>query len=219
MDARLSSPSALRNRGPITDVLRGLAPARGYALEIASGTGEHAVLFGESLPGLTFQPSDPDPRHRASIDAWARSAGLSNVRPALDVDTTRTDWDRHPAIDDPLDLVICINMIHISAWEAGLGLLRGAGRRLRRGGHLLLYGPYRRGGEHTSDSNAAFDASLRQRDARWGVRDLEAVLEAAADAGLRRVDVVAMPANNLSVVLQREGDEGQRDHARCATSP
>ncbi|MDB5374342.1 MAG: hypothetical protein JWP04_2984 [Belnapia sp.] len=197
-DARRFAPAALRNREPLLEVLCRHLPATGLVLEVASGTGEHVAHFAAALPGLAFQPSDPQPEARASIDAWA--AGLANIRPALALDATGSaegmDW---PAAD----AVLCSNMIHIAPWAATLGLLRGAGRILPPGGPLLLYGPYKREGVHTAPSNAAFDADLRARDPAWGIRDLEAVAEAAAAAGFGRPAVEPMPANNLVVVFRR----------------
>jgi len=189
-------------------VLTRVLPASGPLLEIASGTGEHAVWFAAGLPGLVYQPSDPDPAHRASIAAWIAASGLENLRPPLALDVTAPDWERLPGVPRDPAAILCINMIHIAPWSAALGLLRGAGAVLGAGGVLYLYGPYRRGGAHTADSNAAFDRSLRGRDPAWGVRDLEAVTSAAADAGLVLDEVVEMPANNLSLVLRRRGSEG-----------
>ena len=153
-DARLHAPAAARNREPILGVLRPHLPERGLVLEIASGSGEHSVHFAAaSGPNLIFQPSDPDPGARASIDAWAAALGLSNVRPAIALDAAAPDWPVERA-----DVVICINMIHNAPWEAAVGLMRGAGRILAPAGVLFLYGPYRREGGHTAPSNAAFDA-------------------------------------------------------------
>lgn len=197
-DPRRSAPAALRNREPILGVLRRHLPATGLVLEVASGTGEHVAHFAAALPDLVFQPSDPQPEARASIDAWA--AGLANIRPALALDATGIakgmDW---PAAD----AVLCSNMIHIAPWAATLGLLRGAGRSLPPGGPLLLYGPYKQDGAHTAPSNAAFDSDLRARDPAWGIRDLEAVAEAAAAQGFGAPGIEPMPANNLMVVFRR----------------
>jgi hypothetical protein len=176
-------------------------PATGLVLEVASGSGEHALHLAAALPHLVFQPSDPDPAARASIDAWAAGAGLPNLRPALALDAAAPPaaWPIARA-----DAVLCINMIHIAPWEAALGLVAGAARLLvAPGAPLVLYGPFRRGGAHTAPSNAAFDASLRAQDPRWGVRDLEAVAGAAAEAGFGPPEAIAMPANNLTVVFRR----------------
>jgi hypothetical protein len=189
-------------------VLRRVLPGSGKVLEIASGTGEHAVWLAGQLPGLTFQPSDPEPAHRASIAAWAAGAGLANLRAPLALDVTSPDWERSAEIPRDLAAILCINLIHIAPWAAALGLLRGAGAALGAGRLLYLYGPYRRGGEHTSASNEAFDRSLRAQNPGWGVRDLEAVSEAADGAGFALEEIVRMPANNLSLILRRRAADG-----------
>jgi len=194
-DPRISAPSALRNRGFILEVLKPYLPADGVVLEIASGTGEHVAHFAQSLPAVMFQPSDPDPARRASVDAWA--ATLPNVRPALALDST-AEWP-----EEPVDAVVCINMIHIAPWTACEGLVRNAALVLRPGGVLLTYGPYRRAGEHTAPSNAVFDADLRARHPDWGIRDLEAVADLAATCGFAAPEIVEMPANNLCLVFRR----------------
>jgi SAM-dependent methyltransferase len=197
-DARRSSPSTARNRDPILAVLRRVLPAQGLVLEIAEGTGEHAVHFAAHLPRLQWQPSDPDPDARASIDAWRASAALSNLLPSIALDVTADPWPVARA-----DAIVCINMIHISPWAATEGLMAGAARLLPRDGVLFLYGPYRREGRHTAPSNEAFDQDLRRRNPAWGVRDLEEVAALAARNGLDLKEVVEMPANNLSVVFRR----------------
>ena len=180
-------------------MLRRVLPARGRVLEIASGTGEHAVFVAKALPGLTWQPSDPDPDSRASIAAWSAHERLTNVLPPLDIDVRADDWD----VMGPFDAVVAINMVHIAPWDAALGLLRGAGRLLGEGGILFLYGPYKREGRHTAPSNEAFDAWLKERDPAFGVRDLAEVQSAAAANGLRLDEIVEMPANNLSLVFAK----------------
>ena len=182
-------------------MLRGVVPAAGRALEIASGTGQHVASFAVAFPDIQWQPSDPSGDARASVDAWVADAGLANVAPALALDTTEGDWDA--AIEPGLALAVCINMIHIAPWAACEGLLCGAGRLLRPGGLLYLYGPWKRDGVHTAPSNEAFDRSLRTRNPEWGVRDLADVAAAAATQGLSLERTVEMPANNLSVVLRR----------------
>jgi hypothetical protein len=165
-EARLYSPAAARNREPIFHVLERHLPQRGLVLEIASGSGEHIVHFARnSEPGLTFQPSDPDPSACASIDAWSVALGLSNVRPAVALDAELSDWHLSHA-----DAVLCINMIHIAPWTATIGLMRGAAQLLPSGCMLYLYGPFRRTGEHTAPSNEQFDQALRNRNSAWGAR-------------------------------------------------
>ena len=192
------APAAARNRQPILDVLRPRLPPSGLVLEVASGSGEHALFFAEAMPGLVFQPTDPDAEARASIDAWVADSGLANLRPAVALDAAAPAWPIAAA-----DAVLCCNMIHISPWTSAVGLVAGAARVLPPGGLLYLYGPYRRNGRHTAPSNAAFDEDLRRRDPAWGVRDLEAVAALAADSGFGHPEVVEMPANNLSVLFRR----------------
>ncbi len=192
------APAATRNRGPILDVLRKFLPATGLVLEIASGTGEHAAHFAAAFPHLEFQPSDPDAEARASIDAWRDEVALVNLRPAIALDAQSSDWPfAHAAA------ILCINMIHISPWAATQGLIAGAARILPAGGLLYLYGPYRRAGIPTAPSNDAFDADLRRRNPAWGLRNLEDVVDLAAQASLDHVDTIDMPANNLSVMFKR----------------
>jgi hypothetical protein len=167
-------------------------------LEIASGSGEHIVHFAEALPDLVFQPSDPSPEARASIDDWVQALALGNVRPALALDAAGDVWPLERA-----DAVLCCNMIHIAPWEAAVGLVAGAGHILPRDGTFYLYGPYRRGGRHTAPSNEAFDLDLRQRNPAWGVRDLEAVASLAQAWGFGFPEIIDMPANNLSLVFKR----------------
>lgn len=197
-DARLSSPAALRNRGPILDVLRTVLPDSGTVLEVASGSGEHILHFAGALPALTWQPSDPSPAARASIAAWLDEERHDNVLAPLALDAAAPQWPVTRA-----DAVLAINMVHISPWRATLGLLDGAARLLPPGGTLFLYGPYRRAGIPLSESNAAFDADLKARNPDWGLRDLDAVAAAADAAGLTLARVVEMPANNLSVMFAR----------------
>ena len=197
-DPRQHAPAAARNRDPILEVLRRLAPATGTVLEVASGSGEHAAHFAAALPGLAFQPTDPDPTRRASIDAWCE--GIANVRPALALDATTGAWPT-----GPFDLLLCCNMIHIAPWAAAEGLVAGAGRVLSPGGILLLYGPFRRQGVETAPGNEAFDADLRARNPAWGLRDLEAVDALARAAGFSGAEITEMPANNLCVAWRKAG--------------
>jgi hypothetical protein len=194
---RRHAPATVRNRDAIAAILRDELPASGLVLEVASGSGEHAVHFAQSFPGLDWQPTDPDPAALASIAAWRDEASLSNLLPPLQLDAAR-DWPVARA-----DAILCINMVHISPWEATLGLLKGAGAVLPTGGLLYLYGPYLRDGVETAPSNLAFDASLKTRDPRWGIRAVEAVTKAAATEGLSLDRLIDMPANNLSLILRR----------------
>lgn len=201
MDARQSAPSAARNRDAILEVVRGIISPDARVLETASGSGEHVVHFARAMPQATWFPSDPDEAARASIAAWIASEGLSNIAPPRAIDATAAHWGVE---DEPLfDAVLAINMIHISPWRATLGLMAGAARVLRNGGALITYGAYTRDGAHTSPSNEAFDAWLKQRDPSFGVRDMADVEAAALERGLVLRDIVAMPANNFSLVFVR----------------
>jgi SAM-dependent methyltransferase len=197
--AVMTYPAPERNKAPILEILRRVLPTRGRVLEIASGTGQHIVHFAQELPQLTWLPSDPEADHRSSILVRATAAGLSNVAAPLELDVRQRPWTVQA-----VDAILCINMIHIAPWEAGLALLAEAARLLPADGLLYLYGPYRRDGRDTAPSNAAFDADLRRRNPEWGVRDLEEVQRHAADAGLALREVVPMPANNFSVIFRRE---------------
>jgi SAM-dependent methyltransferase len=193
------APSAERNKQPILDVLARVLPATGLVLEIGSGTGQHVTHFAKALPALTFQPAELDIDRHASIKAWIEHEHLANVRPPLAIDLTQLPWPVRAA-----DAVICINVIHISPWEATLALMKGAGEILRPGGVLVTYGPYRRDGRHTAPSNEEFDKNfLKARDPRWGVRDMEEVVAAAKASGLAFEEAVVMPANNFTLVFRK----------------
>jgi Protein of unknown function (DUF938) len=194
----LHAASTDRNRTPILDVLRRVLPQAGVVLEIASGTGEHVAFFARALPGLRWQPSDPAPLHRESIRAWIASSGSTNIAPPLALDVEGPSWPITGA-----DAILNINMIHIAPWSAAKALFRGAGLLLPRGGVLFLYGPYKRGGQHTAESNQRFDERLRAEDPRWGVRNLEDVAACAGEAGFATPEIVEMPANNLSLVFRK----------------
>ena len=194
--ARKHAPATLRNREAIAAVLAEVLPAAGSVLEVASGSGEHCAFFAERFPGLKWQPSDPEPSALASIAAWC--AGLANVAPPVAIDAEAADW-----VVDRADALLCINMVHISPWEATLGLLDGAVRVLPEGALLILYGPYRRAEVPTAPSNEAFDVSLRSRDPRWGLRDVADVTAAAAARDLSFERLVEMPANNIMLVYRR----------------
>ena len=188
------APATERNRDPIAAVLAEELPATGKVLEIASGTGEHVAWFAARFPDIDWQPSDPDADALASIAAW--SEGLANILSPLEIDASAGDF---PAAD----AILCINMVHISPWEATLGLLAGAGKVLAPGAPLILYGPYRREGVETAPSNEAFELWLKEKDPRFGLRYVEALSAAAAVQGLELVRLVEMPANNLMLVYRK----------------
>ncbi len=192
------SASSERNKDPILEVLREILPATGLVLEIASGTGQHAVHFAGALSGIEWQPSDVDADLRNSVEAWRAETGHPNLRAPVHLDTTAATWPLEAA-----DAIVNANMIHIAPWEVCLGLLDGAARILPEGGILYMYGPYRIGGRHTAPSNEAFDQSLRTRDPSWGIRNLDDVALEARRRGLHLIKTVQMPANNLSVVYRK----------------
>jgi hypothetical protein len=194
-----SSPAAERNKQPIADVLARVLPQAGVVVEIASGTGQHAEHFARALPALAWQPSDPDAEMLPLLAARVQRAALPNLCAPLAFDV----HDAAPALG-AIAAVVCINMIHIAPWSACAALLGHAERWLAPGAPLVLYGPFKRGGQHTAPSNAAFDTHLRRRDPEWGVRDLDDVVELARRLRLAPAEVVAMPANNLTVVLTRQ---------------
>jgi hypothetical protein len=223
-EARRSAPAAMRNRGPIAAVLADWTPDRGIVLEIASGTGEHAVHFAKAFPNLEWQPSDIHPDALSSIRAWREAAGLPNLREPVAVDAASPEWpiDRADAVlsinmdsdscDHPkgadkggFDVVLNLNMVHISPWSAALGLLDGAARVLNRGGALILYGPWLQAGVEPAPSNLAFDQQLRERDPAWGLRPVEDFEAAASQRGFTLEQTRAMPANNLMLLFKLSG--------------
>jgi Protein of unknown function (DUF938) len=197
-DDRQFAPATQRNRDFILDVLRDVLPATGVILEIASGSGEHIVHFARSFPSLVFQPSDPDPDARLSVAAWTKAAGVGNVHAPIALDVSEPVWPIASA-----NGIICINMVHISRWEATLVLINGAAAALSPASPLYLYGPYIREGIATAPSNQAFDRSLRDCNPNWGLRELEAVAAVARFGGFLEPAITEMPANNLSVVFRR----------------
>jgi SAM-dependent methyltransferase len=192
------SPAAERNKQPIADVLSRVLPRTGVVLEIASGTGQHAEHFARAFPALTWQPSDQNVDALAVLAERVRRAALPNLRAPFELDV------HEPPPLEGISAVVCSNMIHIAPWSACAALLLAAEHWLEAGGPLVLYGPFKRGGEHTAESNAAFDAGLRRRNPEWGVRDLDDVAALARRHSLELGEVVAMPANNLTVVLRRQ---------------
>ena len=192
------APATLRNRGVITDVLRRELPEQGTVLEIASGSGEHVMHFAQHFSRLVWQPSDPDPTARASIGAWCADAALPNILPPLDIDAASGEWTI-----ECVDAMLCINMIHISPWQATLGLFDGALRLLGEGAPLILYGPFLQAEVETAPSNLAFDIQLRERDPRFGIRSVDDVDRAATERGFVRTALHSMPANNIMLIYRR----------------
>ena len=206
-DGRLDAPAFHRNHEAIWTVLQGfLAGKSGDVVEAGSGTGQHAVDFARRSPEITWWPSDLNAQHLKSIGAWRAHAGLANIRPPLQIDLSDPAWC--PQMHDgsgpgKLLAVFCANVIHIAPWRVTEGLFAGAGRYLRADGRLVLYGPFKREGQHTAASNAAFDASLRESNPEWGVRDIADVEALAGVAGLALIETAEMPANNLTLVFGR----------------
>ena len=199
--ARLSSPSAARNAGPISDVLARILPQGAVVQEIGSGTGEHALAACRARGDIAWRPSDPDPQSRASQDAWAAELD-GRIAPSREIDASASGWWREI---DPFDALVCMNVIHISPWPVAEGLAAGAAGALKPGGLIFLYGPFKEG-EATAPSNLSFDENLKARDPRWGVRDLEDVCALMAGHGFDLAERIDMPANNLSLVFRRSAE-------------
>lgn len=191
------APAAARNVGPIGDVLQQWLPETGLVLEIASGTGEHALAFARRFPALLWQPTDPDPEALASIAAW-RAEGPANLNSPLRLDVTDANW---PV--DQADAILCVNMVHISPWECSLGLLDGASKLLGEGGPLILYGPWLEAEVEAAPSNLAFDQNLKERNSCWGLRLVEDFAAEAALRGFILAERRPMPSNNLMLRFQR----------------
>lgn len=229
-DARREAPAASRNRLPIRDVLERFLPEslpnragpQGLVLEIASGTGEHSFWYAQDFPHLLWQPCDRDPKALVSIEGWrlhciaegfgpserARERGatgeaIAGMLPPLPVDVREDPWAWQPLDGVPLVAILNCNMVHISPWAACEGLMRGAAKFLAPAGLLCMYGPFRKDGAHTAPGNEEFDASLRERNAEWGVRDMEDVIREAEKNGLLFVEAVPMPANNFMLIFRR----------------
>jgi hypothetical protein len=204
LDARQYAPATERNRQPILEVLLNILPPSGTILEIASGTGEHAIFFAPHLSPRLWIPSEPDPMLRNSIRAWCEVCPCENIYPPLNLNVTDEVWcietENYPSID----AIVNINMIHIAPWAACLGLMAGAERLLPQKGILYLYGPFKVGGKHTAASNVAFDQMLQSQNPQWGIRDLDEVVAVAQKHQLTLIETIPMPANNLSVIFQRQ---------------
>lgn len=197
-EVKRQAPAAARNVGPIGEVLTDWLPRSGTVLEIASGTGEHALAFARIFPDLDWQPSDRDPQALASIAAWREDHGTPNFLAPIALDAAEQDWPI-----DQADAILSINMVHISPWDAAIGLLGGAGRLLEAGAPLILYGPWLADDVETAASNLAFDASLKARDPRWGLRSVEDLASEACRYGLALVERRSMPSNNMMLLLRK----------------
>jgi len=205
-DGRLDAPAFHRNHEAIWSAIAGFLNERdGDVLEIGSGTGQHVVTFARRSPRLTWWPSDIFSSHLGSIEAWRRHERLANVQAPQRVDLTDPAWawraEDKPI--PPLAAILCVNVLHISPWRVSQNLLSGTGRFLRADGRLFVYGPFMRNGEHTSSSNAAFDATLRAENPEWGVRDIRDLSAFADKVGLSLAEIAPMPANNLVLAFAR----------------
>ncbi len=204
MDERLFFSSTSRNRKSIEKVLRKVLPSQGTVLEIASGSGEHAVSFQNSFPQITWQASDPDSLHRKSINSWIKVKRLQEKMPTpLDLDVEKMPWPLSKQFLTSLNAIVCINMLHISPWSCTKSLLRGSSLHLNKDAPLFIYGPFREKGKTTSASNENFDKYLKEKNKLWGIRNLEEVTKYAESKGLERISVTEMPANNISVVFKK----------------
>ncbi|MCI2395277.1 DUF938 domain-containing protein [Aliiroseovarius sediminis] len=197
-DGRLFAPSAARNLAPILSAIRPFVPPRGVALEIASGTGEHAVAMARAFPDTIWQPTDIDAERLISIDAWRAHKGAQNMRVAQVLDATAPSWRT-----GPFAMVMTVNLMHLIDIQAAQAVINGVARNLSPSGHWFLYGPFRIGGAFRSDGDRVFHASLTDQNPGAGYKDIEAVETWAADAGLTRVDLIEMPANNLALVMRQ----------------
>ncbi len=204
-EQRLTWDATARNREPILAVLRDVLPPSGTVLEIASGTGQHAVHFAPALAPRVWQPSEPDASLRASIAAWIEAEPSPWLRQPIALDVRESPWpvERAPC-EPPISAIVNINMIHIAPWEACVSLMAAAGRLLPAGGVLFLYGPYKVDGQWRTANDPAFDESLKQRNPSWGLRELTDVTDEALANGFILVRTVDMPAGNLSVVFRKD---------------
>ncbi|MEO9468533.1 DUF938 domain-containing protein [Parasphingorhabdus sp.] len=198
LEAQRHAPATLRNRDAIAAVLQDILPEQGTILEIASGTGEHAVYFGQKFPGITIQPSDPDPANCRSIRAWTKREAMTNILPPLPLDALSENWD----VSAPA-AILCINMIHISPWEATIGLFEKAKQLLQPGAPLFLYGPYFRADVPPAQGNLDFERSLKSRNLQWGIRDVADMDALATKTEFSQHDLIEMPANNISLIYRK----------------
>ena len=204
MDNRLFFPATLRNRYSIGDVLSKIVKKKGSILEIGSGSGEHGVVFQKRFPKIIWQTSDPELLHRKSITSWIQFEELNKKMPqpiALDVE--KIPWKIPQEIIDSLQGIVCINMIHVAQWVTTKALFRESGKLLNKGKFLILYGPFKIGKKHTSQSNYFFHNSLKKQNELWGIRNLEEVSEEGEKNGFYQEELISMPANNFSVIYRK----------------
>jgi SAM-dependent methyltransferase len=194
-DRRMSAPSARRNMAPILEVLRTHAPTEGRVLEIAAGTGEHAVAFSRAFPGLDWQPTDLDPDRLASIEAWRQAEGPANLRPPVELNAATPGWH---TTHGPADMILLVNLLHLIADAEAEAVLTGIAQALAPGGKAFLYGPFLRNGETTSEGDAAFHASLQAQDTAIGYKDIAWVRDRLTPL---KAETVEMPSNNLMIIV------------------
>ncbi|TVQ42936.1 MAG: DUF938 domain-containing protein [Gloeocapsa sp. DLM2.Bin57] len=202
-DAKQYAPATERNREPILEVLLKILPREGTILEVASGTGEHALFFAPRVYPRQWIPSEANALLRQSITAWREDCPTDNLQLPLDINVESNLWSIETVEFPPIEAIVNINMIHIAPWSACLGLMAGAERILPAQGILYLYGPFRVHGQHTASSNVAFDEMLKSQNPAWGIRDLDEVIIVARQHHLRLKETINMPANNLSVVFEK----------------
>ena len=204
MDNRLFFPATKRNRNYIGDVLSRIIQKGGFILEIGSGSGEHGVAFQKRFPETIWQTSDPDIRHRQSISSWIYYEKLNKQMPQpLAIDVEKTPWEIKPELGLSLQGIVSINLIHISSWNCTRSLFKQSGKLLSNGKYLMLYGPFKIGNEHISQSNYLFDKELKMQNNNWGVRNLDKVNEEAYNNGFVQKELILMPANNISIIYRK----------------
>ena len=204
MDNRLFFSSTQRNRNFIGNILSRIIKKDGLILEIGSGSGEHGVVFQKRFPKIIWQTSDPDLLHRKSISSWIEYEELNNKMPQpLELDVENIPWRIPSNLLDSLQGIVSINMIHITQWSCTVALFKGAGKLLNKGQFLILYGPFKIGNKHTSQSNYFFDNSLKLQNNLWGIRNLEEVNEEAKKNGFLQEEIISMPANNFSIIYRK----------------
>ena len=204
MDNRLFFPATKRNRESIGELLSRILPKEGSILEIGSGSGEHGVAFQKLFPEITWQSSDPELRHRNSISSWIEHDELNFKMPQpLVIDVEKTPWIIPLELLLSLKGIVSINMIHIASWNCTKSLFRESGKLLKNGQFLMLYGPFKIGNKHISQSNNLFDSSLKMQNKLWGIRDIGKVSEEAAKYGFIKDEVIRMPTNNFSIIYRK----------------
>ena len=204
MDNRLFFPATKRNRESIGAVLSRILITKGFVLEIGSGSGEHGVIFQKCFPEIIWQSSDPKLIHRNSISSWINHEELNlKMPPPLYIDVEKTPWELPTKLLLSLQGIISINMIHIVSWNCTKSLFKESGKLLKNGQFLMLYGPFKIGKKHISQSNILFDSSLKMQNQFWGVRDIEEVSEEACKNGFIEDEIIRMPANNFSVIYRK----------------